>query len=362
MDDKKIAFITCVNDEIKYAECRFYLDQLNIPADYKMDVISIREAPSMAAGYNAAMRDSDAKYKIYLHQDVFIKNSSFLLDIVKVFSSNEWIGMLGMIGKRTEGETALEMMKWDTGSIIYDYQIMEWRTEKKGFTEASVIDGLLIATQYDIPWREDVFDGWDFYDFSQCMEFKKKGYKIVVPQQNTPWCCHDAVCSKLTEYFDYYERYLQEYAEETGKCTISNEEALTNKFNKEYAQKIILLRGEIEGLFNTEKREGLRILFQKSELLENINCLREYRSIVHIDEIEEMHRSDLRFWMPGMSAAELLAKFRILKYALKRIEYGVDDVEKIEIWRKYSGYAVKELCDHHVTDGKIIYRKLGLIK
>ena len=75
-----------------------------------------------------------------------------------------------------------------------------------------------------------------------------------------------------------------------------------------------------------------------------------------------MYESDFRFWTSGMSAAELLTKFRILKYALKRIEYGVDDVEKIEIWRKYSGYAVKELCDHHVTDGKIIYRKLGLIK
>ena len=32
-------------------------------------------------------------------------------------------------------------------------------------------DGLLLATQYDIDWREDLFENWHFYDISQCMEF-----------------------------------------------------------------------------------------------------------------------------------------------------------------------------------------------
>lgn len=51
IDDKKIAFITCVNDEIQYAECRFYLDRLRIPEGYQVDRICIKEAPSLAAGY-----------------------------------------------------------------------------------------------------------------------------------------------------------------------------------------------------------------------------------------------------------------------------------------------------------------------
>ena len=36
--------------------------------------------------------------------------------------------------------------------------------EKDGGWEVEGVDGLLMATQYDIPWREDLFDGWDFYD------------------------------------------------------------------------------------------------------------------------------------------------------------------------------------------------------
>ena len=46
----QIAFITCVSDEEEYAECRYYLNRLRIPDGYETDIISVREAPSMAAG------------------------------------------------------------------------------------------------------------------------------------------------------------------------------------------------------------------------------------------------------------------------------------------------------------------------
>ena len=40
-----------------------------------------------------------------------------------------------------------------------------------------------MATQYDVPWREDLFDGFDFYDVSQSFEFRKAGYTVGVPVQ-----------------------------------------------------------------------------------------------------------------------------------------------------------------------------------
>ena len=85
MDKQKIAFITCVNDETECAECRYYLGRLHVPDRYAVDIISIREASSMTAGYNSAMRDSDAKYKVYLHQDVFIKNQNFMFHVHSPF-------------------------------------------------------------------------------------------------------------------------------------------------------------------------------------------------------------------------------------------------------------------------------------
>ena len=52
------------------------------------------------------------------------------------------------------------------------------------------IDGLFMATQYDIPWREDLFQGFHFYDVSQSLEFQRAGYLIGIPNQSNLWCIH----------------------------------------------------------------------------------------------------------------------------------------------------------------------------
>lgn len=91
-------------------------------------------------------------------------------------------------------------MNWKVGSIIaydghcvMDTNFFEQR-ENQSWQEVEAVNGLLIATQYDILWREDVLDGWDFYDISQSLEMKKHGYKVVVPFQKNAWCYHDCGC------------------------------------------------------------------------------------------------------------------------------------------------------------------------
>ena len=69
------------------------------------------------------------------------------------------------------------------------------------YQQVQAVDGLLIATQYDLPWREDLFDNWDFYDISQGQEFIQKGYRIVVPYQKQPWCIHDDGFNNLKNYY-----------------------------------------------------------------------------------------------------------------------------------------------------------------
>ena len=39
---------------------------------------------------------------------------------------------------------------------MFDYEYPE--VAKNGVIEVEAIDGLLMATQYDIPWRDDLFD------------------------------------------------------------------------------------------------------------------------------------------------------------------------------------------------------------
>lgn len=218
MNHKKICFIICTNKENYFKECCFYLEQLIIPIGMECDIVSIRDAKSMTQAYNEAMRGSDAKYKVYLHQDVFILNRHFIDDILRIFENMPKVGMIGMVGPKQIPETCI---MWNSilygnlykeGAEIVDYNEYKFDFAKDGIIDVVAIDGLLMATQYDILWREDIFDGWDFYDASQCAEFKKEGYQIVVPKQRAPWCVHDAGnVTKMWNYNTYRKKYMEEY-------------------------------------------------------------------------------------------------------------------------------------------------------
>lgn len=216
MNDHKFQFIICSNNEDYLEECILYLSLLEIPEGYSIDVISITEAESMAAGYNEGMKASDAKYKIYMHQDVFIIYKKFLYAVLKIFGSDERIGMIGMVGSTKLPSCGVMWYKEREGALYglshiqkpyaqYEYDL------KDGLHEVEAVDGLLIVTNRDLPWREDIFDAWDFYDVSQCFEFRKQGFKIVVPEQLNPWCVHDDGMLNGTHYDKYRKRFLKEY-------------------------------------------------------------------------------------------------------------------------------------------------------
>lgn len=222
MNEKKISFIICTNDEFYMKECELYIHELVIPDGYEVEIVKILGAKSMAAGYNEGMSCSDAKYKIYLHQDVFVTNKNFLCDILEIFQTNTAVGMIGMVGTPYLAWTGT---MWN-GIRFGNFYKLEERIEKKithkfyplysGYLEVEAIDGLLMATQYDLPWREDVFQKWDFYDVSQSFEFIKAGYKVVVSGQNPVGYIHDCGIINLDNYDKEREKFLEEYQEYMG--------------------------------------------------------------------------------------------------------------------------------------------------
>ncbi len=204
MDDKKICFIACVNNDKYEQEMLKYINHLEVPENYTVECMSIRGAKSMAAGYNEGMQSSDAKYKVYLHQDVFIVNPHFIRDMLHIFA-DETIGMIGMVGAPKMPENAIMWNAPRVGKIYYS-AIYESKESEIGriegtYCEVEAIDGLLMATQYDLTWREDLFHNWDFYDASQSQEFIRKGYKVVVPNQEQTWCIHDDGFYNLKSYY-----------------------------------------------------------------------------------------------------------------------------------------------------------------
>lgn len=215
MNDKEIGFIICSNNQLYTAECLYYINHLNIPKGYQIDILTVEDAKSMTAGYNEAMQYSKAKYKVYLHQDTFIVNPNFIQDILDIFQSDEQIGMIGNVGAVTMPDSGI---MWETNryGMLYEQRVYETKllsnpVNERKYLEVEAIDGFLMITQYDIAWREDLFNHWDFYDCSQSMEFIRKGYKVVVPAMKKPWCVHDCGFMNLEKYEGERIKFLKEY-------------------------------------------------------------------------------------------------------------------------------------------------------
>ena len=85
MNEKKICFIMCTNNAQYEAEAMHFISKLHVPQGYEVDAISIKDAKSLTSGYNEGMRASDAKYKVYLHQDVMIVEPDFIAKLLHIF-------------------------------------------------------------------------------------------------------------------------------------------------------------------------------------------------------------------------------------------------------------------------------------
>lgn len=261
-----IAFVICVNNELYFEECRYYIEHLEVPEGYDIDVIGIWEADSMCAAYNLGMQSSDAKYKVYMHQDVFIRDSHFLEKTLRIFKEHPKTGMIGMIGGIGIPKNGVVYSAWNVGKVDcrepdLSYILLCGANQGEDKT-VDAVDGLLMMTQYDLPWREDLFSDFDFYDVSQAFEFRKAGYQIVVPYQEEPWVVHDCGFAKLTNYDRNREICIREYPQFFNGTAemelVSNEE--WNYLSSQLAAKIrkMLDRGAW-----AEAESAIRIYHQK---------------------------------------------------------------------------------------------------
>lgn len=325
MNDKKLVFIICSNNQLYYEECVWYIHNLHLPDGYEMDIICITEAESMAQAYNAAMESSDAKYKIYLHQDVFIYHRQFIEDILKIFQENPEIGLIGMVGGVNLPDDAVIWSGWNVGcSWGCDYAnafpVIGYNNPVREYTEVEAVDGMLMATQYDIRWREDLNLGWNFYDVSQSLEFTKKGYKAVVPFQRRPWCMHDCGRSKLLHYDEARSKVMKEYkerfkAEFVPQC---NMESILDQEKKGGAIRECFERGGLEQALeigNSVRHEDIK----DNDLQYALNFLEIYSAERNLSGEAESFFEDVCTWN------ETKDKYDRIKFAIRHAENDTNE-------------------------------------
>lgn len=238
MNDKKICFIACTNNELLMSECTEYINRLYIPEGFEIDLLAVSDAKSMTSGYNEAMKATDAKYKVYLHQDVFITNRYFIQDILDIFNSDENIGLIGMVGYPKVSLNGVMWYERRVGAVpmygaaeaFKDVEFEKYRYDiADGFTDVAVADGLMLVTSQDIEWDE-TFDAWDFYDATQSLRFRNAGYRAVVPVQKVPWFVHDdGYYLSVFNYNKYRHQFLEKYREIIDNVNSTKERVLDPK-------------------------------------------------------------------------------------------------------------------------------------
>lgn len=359
MDIYKIAFILCVNEEQEFKEALSYIEALNIPEGYQTDVIAVRDAPSMAAGYNAAMKESDAKYKIYLHQDVFLIYRDLLKDLIAVFESDENIGMAGVLGCRVMPQNAHAIARWDTGRTLGNSNppyFLRYQ-DKKGHTATDVmaIDGMFMATQYDITWREDLFDAWDFYDISQSCEFIRSGKRVVIPYQQEYWVFHDNRMSNLTRYDAYRLKFIAEYQD---IYPFRAEEADFEK-RREYEQIKVEARRDLEALIDAGRMDEVCQLLMLPENA-GVFMLRELELISRIYTSEKSLKLSRMIYDNGMSYQQVYSRFQHVRHLIKRVEFehGNFAENAAELMRDYSICAIATVILAYGVRRKTVYDRL----
>ncbi|NRT75732.1 glycosyltransferase [Clostridium beijerinckii] len=257
MNTNKIAFITCVNNEALYMKSLEYIKKLQLPEFMEIELIAIRDAKSMTSAYNEAMQKSDSKYKVYLHQDVYIQNENFIIDILDIFKNDENIGLMGMVGAKIIPVSGIWWEDHIKVGKVFDshrgfIELLNFNEVQDSYTDVKGIDGLIMITQYDLPWRDDIFDGWHFYDLSQSVEFIKKGFKVIVPSQKIAWCLHDCGIVNTKNGFEQYRnKFLDTYSKDLFPLvsilipaynqTNYLEEALNSALNQSYRNTEIII-------------------------------------------------------------------------------------------------------------------------
>ena len=189
MDSKKFAIIIHNTDDNVCSNLVKSLKNLSKPKKFDVEILPV-EGEGRFSAYQKAMQQSDAKYKLYLDENILLQDKNVLHKLLKIFQADEKVGIIGVSGAidlSTNGICFKSMKRCGKILVNKDKKPLEWGNIFGITKEVTAVDGWFIATQYDLDWQYEKFLGNSFGDTAQCIEFKLKGYKVVVANQKDAW-------------------------------------------------------------------------------------------------------------------------------------------------------------------------------
>jgi hypothetical protein len=191
-------------------------------AEVPHEIIAIRDARSLAEGYNRALRQARHDVVVLAHDDVAILNPDFAARLLRGISRHDLIGVAGtrkLVGgawhfagyPQLAGQVG--MPGSDGGYVVTLYDVAE--PETKGL---QALDGLMLATHRETALRlgfdEVTFDGWHHYDLDFSLRASQEGLDCA--SCNDILAVHGSQGSYDEHWLKYAQRFLAKHQSRLG--------------------------------------------------------------------------------------------------------------------------------------------------
>lgn len=217
--EKEVAFFVRKSDEALYRACLESLQALHLPVGYEAELFTLTAEKPYAAQANKALTLSDAKYKIYINDDVRLVRSQSIEELLTVFEDVS-IGMVGVLGSQSlprDGNVLGSDYKRGVVYVPTGRDLSEMRFGEVSEEETADVRFLLpsfYATQMDLPWDEE-YETQYYALLAQCRSFEEIGSRIVTSLAKEAWCAYqsrdisfDAEEADHAKFFARYHPYL----------------------------------------------------------------------------------------------------------------------------------------------------------
>ena len=193
---KRFAFFVRKSDEARYSACLDSLQALRLPGGYEAELFTLMAKEPYAVQANKALTLSDAKYKIYLNDDMRLVHSDLLAELLQVFA-DESIGMVGFLGSQSLPVDANVLGSDYKRGAVYvptSRALSEMRFDEdfeEAVADVRFVLPSFFATQTDLPWDE-IYETQYYAVLAQCLAFEGAGRRIVASLAQDIWCAYQS--------------------------------------------------------------------------------------------------------------------------------------------------------------------------
>ncbi|HEY7674854.1 MAG TPA: glycosyltransferase [Burkholderiales bacterium] len=189
--------------------------------DWPYELIRVRNAPSLADGYNRGMERSTGEFLIFSHDDIEILTLDFCARLLAHLESFDLVGVAGT-------STLLNGVWTSAGQPGIHGQVVQPAPTGEGFTlsvygpaeqpargNIQALDGLFLAARRraaeSLRFDEEMFDGFHFYDIDFSYRAHLAGLRVGV--------CNDILIyhQSLGPGADSWRHYMNVFQEKFGR-------------------------------------------------------------------------------------------------------------------------------------------------